>query len=204
MTSQKVGGFIRSNVLGLTAVFIALTGTALADQQSSGGGPRASASIVTNAKFKKLKRKVNDLQAQVDQIARQPGPQGIQGVQGLQGLPGTPGQDGSARAYAVIHGSFCGLPISACSITRSKGVAYAIHVATGDFCVGVNNISAADATSLAVVTPTVGASETWALWRGASLGGNINCVGSEFEVVTGTGTGAGQTSASRDFAIVIP
>jgi hypothetical protein len=63
MTSQDVGAFIRSNVLGLTAIFIALTGTALAGQQSSGGGPSAGTSIVTNKKFKKLKRRVAALEA---------------------------------------------------------------------------------------------------------------------------------------------
>jgi hypothetical protein len=63
MTSHSVGGFIRSNVLGLTAIFIALAGTALADQQSSGGGPSAAKSVVTDAKFKKLKKRVAGLEA---------------------------------------------------------------------------------------------------------------------------------------------
>ena len=63
MTSHSVGGFIRSNVLGLTAIFIALTGTALASQQSgTSGGPKASASVVTDAKFKKLKKRVAALE----------------------------------------------------------------------------------------------------------------------------------------------
>jgi hypothetical protein len=50
-------------VLGLTAIFIALTGSALAGQQSSGGGPSAGKSVVTNAKFKKLKKRVAALEA---------------------------------------------------------------------------------------------------------------------------------------------
>ena len=45
-------------MLGLTAIFIALTGTALAGQQPSGGGPSAGKSVVTDAKFKKLKKRV--------------------------------------------------------------------------------------------------------------------------------------------------
>lgn len=68
MTSQRVGRFIRSNVLGLTALFIALTGTALASQQSSGGGPSAGKSVVTDAKFKKLKKRVAALEAKVGQV----------------------------------------------------------------------------------------------------------------------------------------
>jgi hypothetical protein len=63
MTSQSVGRFIRSNVLGLTALFIALTGTALAGQQSSGGGPSARKSVATDAKFKQLKKRVAALEA---------------------------------------------------------------------------------------------------------------------------------------------
>lgn len=63
MISQNVAVFIRSNVLGLTAIFIALGGTALAGQQSSGGGPSAGTSVVTNAKFKKLKKRVAALEA---------------------------------------------------------------------------------------------------------------------------------------------
>jgi Repeat of unknown function (DUF5907) len=64
MTSRTVREFLRSHVLGLVAIFIALTGTAVAGQQSgSSGGPTASASIVTDAKFKKLKKRVAALEA---------------------------------------------------------------------------------------------------------------------------------------------
>jgi hypothetical protein len=63
MTSQNVAAFIRSNLLGLTAIFIALTGTAVAGQQSSGSGPSAGSSVVTDAKFKKLKKRVAALEA---------------------------------------------------------------------------------------------------------------------------------------------
>ena len=46
------------------AIFIALTGTAVASQQSgTSGGPKASASVVTDAKFKKLKKRVAALEA---------------------------------------------------------------------------------------------------------------------------------------------
>ncbi|MGZ5357177.1 MAG: hypothetical protein ACXWE8_12605 [Solirubrobacterales bacterium] len=45
------------------AIFIALTGTAVASQQSgTSGGPKASASVVTDAKFKKLKKRVAALE----------------------------------------------------------------------------------------------------------------------------------------------
>ena len=106
-----------------------------------------------------------------------------------------------ARAYAVVRASFCAAPVSFCTLQRNKGVAYAAHVATGVFCVGVNGISATDPATVAVVAPTVGGADTWALWRGASIG-NSSCVGREFEVITGTGNGL--PNADRDFTIVIP
>lgn len=45
----------------------------------SGGEPQATASAVTNKKFKKLKKQFKELKKQVDQLARQPGPPGPPG-----------------------------------------------------------------------------------------------------------------------------
>jgi hypothetical protein len=61
MTSMKVREYLRRHVLGLMAIFIALGGTAVARQQSD-SGPDASASVVTDAKFKKLKKRVAALE----------------------------------------------------------------------------------------------------------------------------------------------
>jgi len=105
-----------------------------------------------------------------------------------------------ARAYAVVKGGgLCGDPVAFCQVRRSKGVAYAVHVTKSSYCVGVNGISALDPTSLAVVTPNVASPDVWARWRGAQEG-NVNCVGSEFEVATGLG----QNGIPADFTIVIP
>jgi hypothetical protein len=78
------------------------------------GGPEATASGVKK-QIKKLKKKVKNLQAQVDELAQQPGPQGlpgeqgeqgVQGAQGEQGLPGQPGQDATNLfAYIQDNGS---------------------------------------------------------------------------------------------------
>jgi hypothetical protein len=56
MSSTKVRQYLRSHVLGLVAIFVALSGTAI-----GADGPTASSSVVTDAKFKKLKRKVAGL-----------------------------------------------------------------------------------------------------------------------------------------------
>ncbi len=59
MTGKKAREFVRSHVLGLIAIFIAVTGTAVASQSKSDGDtPKASASVVTDAKFKKLKQRI--------------------------------------------------------------------------------------------------------------------------------------------------
>ena len=59
MTSKQVREYLRSHVLGLMAIFIALTGTAVAGADD----PTATSSAVTNKKFKKLKQRVNRLQS---------------------------------------------------------------------------------------------------------------------------------------------
>ncbi len=65
MDSTKVREYLRRHVLGLLAIFIALSGTAVAAQS----GPTASSSAVSNKKFKKLKKKVNGLNAQLNSPA---------------------------------------------------------------------------------------------------------------------------------------
>jgi hypothetical protein len=66
MTSSKVRQYLRAHVLGLVAIFVALSGTAVAGSE----GPTASSSAVTTAKFKKLKRKVAGLQATLNNPVR--------------------------------------------------------------------------------------------------------------------------------------
>jgi hypothetical protein len=62
MDSVKAREFLRRHVLGLLAIFIALSGTAVA----AGDGPTASSSAVSNAKFKKLKKRVGALESKLN------------------------------------------------------------------------------------------------------------------------------------------
>jgi formylglycine-generating enzyme required for sulfatase activity len=68
--------------VGLAAVVLAVLVAQVALAGGSDKGPRATASAVSAKKFKKLKKQVAALQAQVDALARQPGPQGPQGPAG--------------------------------------------------------------------------------------------------------------------------
>lgn len=64
MTSKRVREYLRSHVLGLIAIFVALTGTAIAGgrDSSSDAGPQASTSAITGKKFQKLKARVAALE----------------------------------------------------------------------------------------------------------------------------------------------
>jgi hypothetical protein len=59
MGSIKVRELIRAHVLGLVAIFVALSGTAIA----GGTDQTATSSVVSNAKFKKLKKRVGALES---------------------------------------------------------------------------------------------------------------------------------------------
>ena len=61
--SVQVGESIRRHILGLIAIFLAVSGIAAAQQSDGGGGPGASVSVVTDAKLKKLKRRVAAVEA---------------------------------------------------------------------------------------------------------------------------------------------
>jgi hypothetical protein len=62
MSSKRVADYLRSHVLGLMALFIALSGTAVAANDSQ----TASSSAVSNAKFKKLKQRVTAVEAKLN------------------------------------------------------------------------------------------------------------------------------------------
>jgi hypothetical protein len=90
-------------LIGAAAVCCLLVAPiAVAGSVGGSGGPEATASGVKK-QIKKLKKKVKNLQAQVDDLAKQPGPQGPAGE---QGEPGQPGQDATNLfAYIQDNGS---------------------------------------------------------------------------------------------------
>ena len=97
------GQWLRDNVLGLVAIFIALTGTAFAAQGSGGGdqaGEATSASLqgaaVSKAK-KHVKRGPRGFRGRRGPIGRT-GKRGAIGPRGLAGLTGPAGPTGSVGA----------------------------------------------------------------------------------------------------------
>ena len=81
---------------------IAIASLALAP--AAAAAPRAKSSASVKKQVKKLKKKFNQLQAQLDEVSKQAGPQGPPGLPGEQGPPGQQGQQGtpgSANAWAL-------------------------------------------------------------------------------------------------------
>lgn len=106
--------WIRSNILGLVAIFIALSGSAVAANVADQSGGKATKA----AKKKKAK-------------PGPAGPAGAQGPQGTQGLQGVQGVPGTARAYAYISANG--------TVVQASGIAQANvnHAsATSPYCFG--------------------------------------------------------------------
>jgi len=73
-------------LLCLLVVPVAAAGVA-----GGSGGPKATASAKLGKKFKQLSKKINNLQAQLEAVSKQVGPQGLQGPPGQKGDRGDPG-----------------------------------------------------------------------------------------------------------------
>ncbi|MGH2991734.1 MAG: SUMF1/EgtB/PvdO family nonheme iron enzyme [Solirubrobacterales bacterium] len=98
-------------VLAAAAIFALLVGS-LAAASPSAAGDRATASASVKKKLKKLNKKVTLLQQELDEVSKQPGPQGAQGPPGAQGPQGPAGTapvcaGNSATDRMVAAGAVC-------------------------------------------------------------------------------------------------
>jgi formylglycine-generating enzyme required for sulfatase activity len=136
------------------AVFAALVVQIATAGGAASAGSKATTSAVSTSKFKKLKRQVAALQAQVNQLARQPGPQGPQGPAGS--APACQGND--PADVMVSAGSVC-IDRYEVSVWDSPTGGTQYGVSSDDYpcndngqdCVGANAIYAR---SVAGVTPS--------------------------------------------------
>jgi hypothetical protein len=139
MSKQDVGprggghSWLRSNILGLVAIFIALSGTAVAaDVASQKHGTKA---VV--AKKKKKPRA---------------GPQGPAGPQGAAGTPGQAGANGTAVAFAAVlaDGSLAPNDPDGLNLGGSKAITQAQvtkpMASNGVYCFDVDGVRSAIAT----------------------------------------------------------
>lgn len=235
MASKVRARLTYANVVSSVCLFVVLGGTSYAVATGSVGSAQLKDNSVRSRDIRNNDLRSKDVKDasllakdfKAGQLpagpAGPPGPQGAQGAQGSKGDkgdPGQPGAPGTARAYAVVDVSNCpGSPFPACEIERGKGVAYAVRVGTGVYCVGVTGIDAAASDSVAIVSVAISGvvgNLMTVNWRRK----NLACASNEFEVETfrvfGTSarnaadTGSVQVSSQPepvsfvDFAIAIP
>jgi hypothetical protein len=182
-----------SMVVALTALFVALGGTGYAALTITGKNVRNSSLTGRDIKNNSVRSadvagllagdfKAGQLPAGPQGAAGPAGPQGQKGDKGDKGNTGDKGETGAAgtaRAYALVNANSC--PSNFCEIQKGNGkVAYAVHVGTGVYCVGVTGINAAASDSVAIV----GAEGLSPLALANWLPTNSACQPAEFEVST--------------------
>jgi formylglycine-generating enzyme required for sulfatase activity len=99
-------------LLGAMAIFTLLSLPPAVAAASGSGAPEATASSSVKKKLKKLNKKVNLLQQQLDDVSKQQGPQGSTGPQGPSGPQGPAGtaptcQGNNPSDKMVQSGSVC-------------------------------------------------------------------------------------------------
>jgi hypothetical protein len=148
----RVTRYLRNNVLGLVAIFLAVGAGAYAaglpkdsikSKQIKAGAVKNSDladEAVTSPKVANGSLLSDDFAA--GQLPRgERGAQGATGPQGPQGDQGVPGNPGTARAYGhVIAGDCAGGPPATCPLDRSKGVASVTSPQTGIYCIQVPGV----------------------------------------------------------------
>lgn len=92
-------------IVAMLALFVALTGTAVATTSALITGKQIKNSSITGADVKNKSLTPRDFRGSVRGPRGLQGPAGQQGAQGAPGTPGAPGAPGTAKAYALVSGS---------------------------------------------------------------------------------------------------
>ena len=188
-------------VVAMLALFVALSGTAVATTSALITGKQIKNSSITGLDIKNESVTARDIKGRLRGAPGARGPLGAQGPQGPQGVQGPAGQ---AVAYARVTGAGTLLPTDPAFAGQHKNVAPGniTHAAgTGIYCFDV----AFTPNSAMVVSDNLNAlpadENNWivsvALYRGASL---ESCAGADARVVTTHVDGA---AANEDHGFII-
>jgi hypothetical protein len=212
---SRLGEYLRRHHLALVAIFLALTGSAIAAFDPVGSDGDIDACFSKKSKQLSLAKHSKCAKGTKAVSWSQTGPAGSTGPQGEAGTPGTPGTPGTARAYGLVQSS--GL------LTSSKGATVTAH-AGGVFCVSVPGVTPGDTPILlttdyssgdvqnGVATVSMGigpnpSSYSVAAWDPV----NDTCPAGEFEVQTGLqhiDSGADEitvfSNKSEGFSFIVP
>ncbi|MDQ6822409.1 MAG: hypothetical protein M3076_19090 [Actinomycetota bacterium] len=188
--------YIRSNIIALVALFVALGGTsyaAIALPAGSVGTKQLRNGAVTAAKVRKGSLLAKDFQS--GQL-----PQGPQGSQGPQGPQGNPGPAGTARAYALVDSSGSFEPSVA-----HPGFTDVSSPAIGFYCLTpAAGISPAQSPAVATADWNLSPDgPSMALYRSTTVGSPI-CSPSQYEVVTYNMHASPPAVAAEAFAVIVP
>src|SRR5262245_26225710 len=185
-------------VVALLALFVALSGTALATSAALITGADVKNSSLTGLDVKDKSLTPKDFRGSVRGPRGLPGTPGSPGAKGDPGVPGAagaPGAAGTARAHAVVNLS--GLFVGA----YTKNFTGLQRIGTGLYCLtpaaGIDR-----ATSPAVVSPDYWASAGNDL-RAYAANPGLSCQASQYEVRTTTGNPPVQSHAVG-FSIIVP
>lgn len=137
---RLAGKLTFANVMSVIAVFIALSGAAIASNQlasNSVGTKQIKANAVTSAKVKDFSLQANDFaKGSLPTGATGPtGPVGPKGDQGSQGPPGSPGEAGTSttKVYAFIRTGKVGGAIDPPEIKNGHGITAVKIISTGQY-----------------------------------------------------------------------
>jgi hypothetical protein len=212
-----VAEYLRRHHLAFVAIFLALTGSAIAAFDPVGSDGEIDACFSKTSKQLSLAKHGKCAKGTKAVSWSQAGPAGStgpQGVPGTPGSPGTPGAPGTARAYGLVQPN--GL------LTSSKGATVTAPTA-GVFCVSVPGVTPGDTPILlttdystdvqngvATVNTTIGpnpSSYAVAAWDPV----NDTCPAGLFEVQTGLqhiDSGTEEitvfSNKSEGFAFIVP
>jgi hypothetical protein len=178
--TRGFGRFLRHNMIGMLALFVALGGTTYAASTALIGRNTVASPQVRNGSLQtvdlsKKARKALKGNRGLRGLRGLTGAKGATGAAGAQGVKGDTGAAGTARAYAEVDDTTPSFVAA-----RTNGFTAVTRPGTGTYCLTATGIDARTVASVAAVDYGISAVPGVAEVRGSGLG----CATGQFEVET--------------------